>query len=143
MEIHYLLSILVDWIPTGELERYSRQVLALKLYSAQPCGGGLTIVVMARIEGQSAHELYGDNPLPEDLFSDIQQAMHHLHDKEFVFGDLRPVNIVVRDGMGVANLAPYSSASIGVGKVGPLNTLSRSMIQTILDGMRLLEEMRL
>ncbi|KAH7903578.1 kinase-like domain-containing protein [Hygrophoropsis aurantiaca] len=57
-----------------------------------PSYDSLRMVVMEFVDGTSADDA---NPLPAALHSQLQRAVGHLHSKQFVFGDLRPSNIMI------------------------------------------------
>lgn len=58
--------------------------------------GGLKLVVMAFVDGVTAHDAYGKAPtLPDVIFNKVEQAVTILHENGLVFGDLRPPNIMV------------------------------------------------
>jgi serine/threonine protein kinase len=60
--------------------------------------GGLKLVVMAFVDGLTAHDAYGStSTLPDVIFSKVAQAVTVLHEHGFVFGDLRPPNIMVSE----------------------------------------------
>ncbi|KIM25769.1 hypothetical protein M408DRAFT_73816 [Serendipita vermifera MAFF 305830] len=75
--------------------------LAPKLYYASSCPAvpGYTMVVMERI-GMDATVL-GWQARTEEMYKTVEQAVHLLHASDYVFGDLRLVNIVVDKGGGV------------------------------------------
>jgi len=58
--------------------------------------GGLNLVVMGFVDGVTAHDAFGNNPsLPDAIFNKVEEAVAVLHENDFVFGDLRPPNIMV------------------------------------------------
>ena len=57
--------------------------------------GGLIMVVMGYIDGKTAHDRYGNKPLPRPIFDRIQEAVKILHDEGIVFADLRLPNIMI------------------------------------------------
>jgi serine/threonine protein kinase len=57
--------------------------------------GGLIMVVMAYIDGKTAHDRFGSNPLPRLILNQVQKAIDILHNNNLVFADLRPPNIMV------------------------------------------------
>jgi hypothetical protein len=69
---------------------------APKLYSSVPMIGGRMMVVMERVQGTQMCDLRRRS-LPSKLFDDIRKALDILHERNFVFGDLRNTNIMVLD----------------------------------------------
>ncbi|KAF7416333.1 hypothetical protein PC9H_002598 [Pleurotus ostreatus] len=60
------------------------------------CGGG-KMVVMDDAKGEPASVVFrGLQALPPTVMSDLQFAIHTLHAKDLVYGDLRAPNIIVR-----------------------------------------------
>ena len=59
--------------------------------------GGLIMVIMEYIPGKTAHERYGNNPLPRAVSDNVQKAVEILHNENIVFADLRPPNIMVTE----------------------------------------------
>lgn len=62
--------------------------------------GSRKMVVIEYIKGKSAYELYGSCPLPQSARQAARTAVEHLHSAGFVFGDLRPPNLMIKDGKG-------------------------------------------
>ncbi|EIW58870.1 uncharacterized protein TRAVEDRAFT_37662 [Trametes versicolor FP-101664 SS1] len=60
--------------------------------------GSRKMVVIEYIKGKSAHELYGSCALPGAVRQAARTAVEHLHRAGFVFGDLRPPNLMIEDG---------------------------------------------
>jgi hypothetical protein len=56
---------------------------------------GLKMVVMEHIDGETAHELYGDRPLPPPIFDQVEIALQKLHEANIVYGDLRHPNLMI------------------------------------------------
>ncbi|KAG8756164.1 hypothetical protein FRC11_005495 [Ceratobasidium sp. 423] len=78
------------------------QLLAPKLLScsAEPVGGGLLMIVM-ELSGTSLDNYLRSHPKPEpsklaQVRGDIERALHILHAKNLVFGDLRPPNVLIK-----------------------------------------------
>ncbi|KIY60745.1 hypothetical protein CYLTODRAFT_460469 [Cylindrobasidium torrendii FP15055 ss-10] len=59
--------------------------------------GNLGMVVMAWVEGKTLYEVYGAGTLPEDVRTNVREALDILNQNGFVFGDLRRPNITVGD----------------------------------------------
>ena len=60
--------------------------------------GGLKQVVMAFVDGVTAHGAYGSaSTLLNVLFGKVEQVVTVLHENGLVFGDLRPSNIMVSE----------------------------------------------
>jgi serine/threonine protein kinase len=57
--------------------------------------GGLIMVVMEYINGQTAFRRYGEEQLPQCIFNQVEEALGILHGRDFVFGDLRNPNIMI------------------------------------------------
>jgi serine/threonine protein kinase len=57
--------------------------------------GGLIMVVMEYIDGQSAHQRYGNQLLPQLIFNQVEDAIGILHARNLVFGDLRHPNVMI------------------------------------------------
>jgi serine/threonine protein kinase len=57
--------------------------------------GGLVMAIMEYVPGKTAHERYGNNPLPQAIFNQVRNAVETLHTENIVFADLRPPNIMV------------------------------------------------
>lgn len=55
------------------------------------------MVVMGYIDRQTAHQQYGDQPLPLYIFVQAAEAIGILHAQNIVFGDLRRPNIMITD----------------------------------------------
>lgn len=101
--------------------------LAPHLYSCSYVYGGLYMVVMEFISGEVMEYLVAekDKTVPLSVFDDVKAAIEKLHEKDIVFGDLRPPNIMcspksedVDPGSGVktkrlrAKLVDFDWASI-------------------------------
>jgi len=74
------------------------------------CGrvvGGLYMVVMDRVDGQSLWQLQTDNvEIPPVVLEQIREAMRLLHKQNIVFGDLRDSNVLYvasKDGIVVVD----------------------------------------
>lgn len=64
-----------------------------------PALSGLIMVVMGYIDGQTAHQQYGNQQLPQPIFDQIEEALGILHAKNIVFADLHHPNIMItKDG---------------------------------------------
>ncbi len=60
---------------------------------------GLIMVVMEYIDGNTAHQHYGNQQLPQAIFDQVEEALRTLHASNFVFGDLRYPNVMItKDG---------------------------------------------
>ncbi|KAJ7594347.1 hypothetical protein C8J56DRAFT_776574 [Mycena floridula] len=57
--------------------------------------GGLKMVVMEYVNGQTAAQVFGTNKLSRDVTNDVNKAIGLLHQNGMVFGDLRRPNIMV------------------------------------------------
>jgi len=57
---------------------------------------GLKLVVMEFVNGETAFDAYGYS-LPDALFKQVEDAISVLHVNGLVFGDLRPLNIMIVD----------------------------------------------
>jgi RIO-like serine/threonine protein kinase len=53
------------------------------------------MVVMEYLDGMTAEQAQRSRQLPSTLFYDIQDILNHLHENDFVFGDLRSTNIMI------------------------------------------------
>ncbi|PVF97208.1 hypothetical protein CPB86DRAFT_786220 [Serendipita vermifera] len=76
----------------------ARHGFAPKLHYARPCPQvpGFLMVVMDMISGTSAAEK-GILKLPKSTYEIVEKAIKLLHDSGLVFGDLRPVNILLEN----------------------------------------------
>jgi hypothetical protein len=73
--------------------------LAPVLHACVPVCGGLFMVVMDHVDGETAwHAGNRGELLPYDIYKDIKDAVERLHSKNLVFGDLRTPNIMVVPG---------------------------------------------
>ena len=69
--------------------------LAPKLHFCERVIGDLYMVVMDCVDGMSVWQLQQDNkPVPAVVLKDIDNALHILHAKDIIFGDLRDPNIL-------------------------------------------------
>jgi len=74
----------------------ARLGLAPKLYHHCSVRGGLTMVIMEKVEGKMASGLASrGQPLPRSVLDGVQLAIQTLHQANIVFGDLRLSNIMV------------------------------------------------
>ncbi|KAJ7677327.1 hypothetical protein B0H17DRAFT_945056, partial [Mycena rosella] len=74
--------------------------LAPKLYYHAAVRGGLLMTVMEKVVGTTAFRwLWVNNTirLPSSIYTDIHSAIKELHAVDFVFGDLRLPNIMIRE----------------------------------------------
>ena len=99
--------------------------LAPKLHLAVMVRGGLTMVVMDRIDGQNAFSRFG-KPYPQDSDSpsevedssfnevkvDVKKAIDLLHASNLVFGDLRRPNIMVVRRPGTGDASDYDGGML-------------------------------
>ena len=68
--------------------------LAPKLHFCERVIGDLYMVIMDRVDGTSVWQFQQDEkPVPAVVLKDIKDALHILHAKDIVFGDLRDPNI--------------------------------------------------
>ena len=68
--------------------------LAPKLHFCERIIGDLYMVVMDRVDGTSVWQFQQDEkPVPAVVLKDIKDALHILHAKDIVFGDLQDPNI--------------------------------------------------
>lgn len=81
--------------------------------------GRLRLIVMDFIQGITAHDAMHVKKLGETVFSAVERGIGLLHSNNFVFGDLRPPNIVI--GLkGVIMLVDFDWCSIeGLGRYPP------------------------
>ncbi|KAH9159154.1 hypothetical protein EDB89DRAFT_1866142, partial [Lactarius sanguifluus] len=59
--------------------------------------GGLTMVVMEYVNGKTAHQRYGNDQLLQLIFDQVEEGLEILHTNNIVFGDLRPLNIMITE----------------------------------------------
>ena len=86
---------------------------ALHHCSETVAGSGCFMVVMDRVDGEDMFR----KPLTEDDLRRVREAKDLLHEKQFVFGDLRPNNIIKpADGSGVMLVDFDWCASAGQGR---------------------------
>ena len=73
--------------------------LAPKLHYCGSFGveSDLNMVVMAYVEGKTAAESFGDDPLSENIVRQLSTALDALNSHGYVFGDLRRPNIMITD----------------------------------------------
>ncbi|KAL5514057.1 hypothetical protein ACEPAG_2818 [Sanghuangporus baumii] len=69
--------------------------LAPQLHFCGRIRGGLWMVVMDYVQGYNSNDYLTKNGLPADIVADVRKAVGLLHDEGYVFGDLRPENILV------------------------------------------------
>ncbi|KAL5522069.1 hypothetical protein ACEPAF_1925 [Sanghuangporus sanghuang] len=69
--------------------------LAPQLHFCGRIRGGLWMVVMDYVQGNNSNNYLTENGLPPDIVADVRKAVGLLHDEDYVFGDLRPQNILV------------------------------------------------
>ncbi|PCH39877.1 hypothetical protein WOLCODRAFT_136536 [Wolfiporia cocos MD-104 SS10] len=75
--------------------------LAPKLYSCSRVMGGLYMVVMERMKGETAWTLsQRKDGIPYEVYEDVELAISKLHAADLVFGDLRMPNIMCVRGGG-------------------------------------------
>ncbi|TCD71383.1 hypothetical protein EIP91_010089 [Steccherinum ochraceum] len=64
--------------------------------------GNVRMIVMQHVDGMSAFAAERvSQPWPEDLYDTLARAMKIVHKEDFVFGDLRPPNVMLVEGGGV------------------------------------------
>lgn len=75
----------------------AEQGLAPRLHYCASVSGGLVMVVMDLVDGEDAHARYisHNQRLPDSVLNDVKRAVDIFHANNFVFGDLRAVNIMV------------------------------------------------
>ncbi|KAF8591615.1 hypothetical protein K439DRAFT_776432 [Ramaria rubella] len=79
--------------------------------ASAPFFGRLKMVVMDYIEGVSAHYIMQKMRLNPQVYESVRRALDILHNSNFVFGDLRPANIMI-DAKGTAWLVDFDWCSI-------------------------------
>ncbi|KAL5514056.1 hypothetical protein ACEPAG_2817 [Sanghuangporus baumii] len=84
----------------------ARHGLAPRLHFCAPVLGGYWMVVMEHIHGVDGHSFLKEHGFSQDVYDDVKRAIEVLHRKGYVFGDLRPQNIMVVTG------EPHSRASL-------------------------------
>jgi len=82
--------------------------LAPVLHACVPVCGGLFMVVMDRVDGETVWEATeeGEELLPYEVYKDIEDAVALLHSNNLVFGDLRTPNIIVVPGGSGSDARP-------------------------------------
>ena len=55
------------------------------------------MVVMDYVNGMTADILEKHKLLPSNFFEEVEKILSHLHNRGYVFGDLRSPNVMVRD----------------------------------------------
>lgn len=78
----------------------SNPPLAPKLHFCAELAGGVTMVVMDLVPGESAFYPYRHKELPSTIMEDMEQAVAVLHSAGLVHGDLRRSNVVVCERAG-------------------------------------------
>lgn len=74
--------------------------LAPKLHVCTKLKGGLWMVVMDRVEGDRVLEMLERDVKPMEIYVQAKKAVELLHQKDLVFGDLRPANMLYNtDGL--------------------------------------------
>lgn len=58
--------------------------------------GRQQMVVMEYVEGQTADSL-SSRPWPKDLYAQLKEILIRLHKRGYVYGDLRPPNVIIRN----------------------------------------------
>jgi serine/threonine protein kinase len=66
-----------------------------------PSYGHLRMVVMQYVDGMTLDKAKRIGQVPATLVDQVQLALHHLHTKSLVFGDLRPSNIMITKNQDV------------------------------------------
>jgi serine/threonine protein kinase len=67
----------------------------VRVHDGDPSYGDLRMVVMQYVDGTTLEKAKKLNRVPATLEDQIERALKHLHDNEFVFGDLRPPNVMI------------------------------------------------
>jgi tRNA A-37 threonylcarbamoyl transferase component Bud32 len=85
-------------------------------------------VVIEFVDGVTAHNAYGHPiALPDIIFSKVEKAIAILHENGFVFGDLRPPNIMVSEqGAHLVNFDWCARDGVGMYPVS-LNDVDRDI----------------
>ena len=89
---------------TAQYHPEAHRVLANKklapvLHACVPVCGGMLMVVMDYVQGETAWQAGNKRkPLPYDVYKDIKDAVTLLHSENLVFCDLRTPNIMVVPG---------------------------------------------
>lgn len=105
-----------------------------------PSYGALRMVVMEYVEGLTFDEALKQGNVPQKFKADLHQAFKHLHSAGYVFGDLRPPNVIVApDRNSTAQLIDFDWA----GKAGKVKyPVSISMSINWPGGVQALEDIR-
>ena len=118
--------------------------LAPKLHFCERVIGGLYMVVMDHVDGMSVWQLQQDKkPVPAIVLKDIDNALHILHAKGIIFGDLRDPNILYLASEDRAMLVDFDwcgkdgedrySATLNPGNVWPEDVSPYSIMRKAHD----------
>ncbi|PCH39200.1 hypothetical protein WOLCODRAFT_167848 [Wolfiporia cocos MD-104 SS10] len=75
-------------------ELLAKEGLAPALHYFTPLGGGIYVIVMDFVTGDTIFEAKSESLSP-DVLTDIERAVNLLHTNDLVFGDLRQPNVMV------------------------------------------------
>ncbi|PCH44003.1 hypothetical protein WOLCODRAFT_154047 [Wolfiporia cocos MD-104 SS10] len=75
-------------------ELLAKEGLAPALHYFAPLGGGIYVIVMDFVTGDTIFEAKSESLSP-DVLTDIERAVNLLHTNDLVFGDLRQPNVMV------------------------------------------------
>lgn len=84
--------------------------LAPKLHVCTKLKGGLWMVVMDQVEGKRVAEMLLTEERPIEIYNQAKEAVELLHQKDLVFGDLRPTNMLYRDESKQLQLVDFDMA---------------------------------
>ncbi|KAF8547952.1 hypothetical protein OG21DRAFT_1567390 [Imleria badia] len=83
----------------------------INVTSDMPSYSDLRMVVMQFVEGLTLEEAVKRNEVPPSLKDDLSRAIKQLHDADYVFGDLRPPNVIVTpEGTSTVRLIDFEWA---------------------------------
>ena len=80
--------------------------LAPKLHFHAQLRGGVHMAVMDAIDASDAHCEFGQGELPDEVVKQVKVALHALHQKNLVHGNVRRTSILVRKGRGATSPGP-------------------------------------
>ncbi|EEB95521.1 hypothetical protein MPER_05495 [Moniliophthora perniciosa FA553] len=65
-----------------------------------PRYGALRLIVTDFVEGKTLHDVYGKNPIPDNVREAIRKALDEFAKEGFIFDDLRTPNIMLAQDAG-------------------------------------------
>jgi hypothetical protein len=119
--------------------------------NGQRFAGDLSMVVMEKAQGKTAHTVFGDGPLPPAIYKCVERAIGLLHEHAWVFGDLRTPNIMVHgdraqlidfDWCGKHGVSTYPSTLDDSPDMPWSDDVVRGGVMTMADDIHLLTQLK-